>query len=122
MDMRELIDAGAKKAGEQKTLAGLVGLDNRRLSDIKAGRCGMPDYACFRLASYLGIDPAQVIAASALVTEKNEERRKVFYPFVMGRAATIAATIAAIGSTALPTETQAAQGVENSRANGIVVM
>lgn len=110
MDLRNLIEAGSKKAGEQKALASFIDIPEKNLSDAKAGRRGLPDYACIRLANYLGIDPIKVIAASALVTEKNEERRKVFYPFVMGRAAMIAAMTALLGTTALPPESQAAQG------------
>ena len=104
MDMRDLIEAGNKKAGEQKALAIHLGINPIDLAQAKAGRRKLPAPACFILAEYLGIDPARVIAASELVTEKNEERRKVFYPFVMGRAAMIAAFVI----TALPPESQAA--------------
>jgi len=110
MDMRELIELGNKKAGEQKALAALLHLAPTVLADAKAGRRGIPAPSCFLLAEYLGIDPARVIAASELVTEKNEERRKVFYPFVMGRAAMIATMSALIGATALPPESHASSG------------
>lgn len=110
MDMRELIEAGSKKAGEQKALARFLRLAPTVLADAKAGRRGIPAPACFMLAQYLGIDPARVIAASELVTEKNEERRKVFYPFVMGRAAMIFATTALVGTIALPSDCQAHSG------------
>ncbi|MDO8291108.1 MAG: hypothetical protein Q7T44_17990 [Parvibaculum sp.] len=91
MDLRELIENGNKAAGTQAALAKAIGVTTQNIANAKAGRYGLPDYACFQLATLLKIDPAQVIAASALVTERNEERRKVFYPFVMGKTATIAA-------------------------------
>lgn len=111
MDLRELIEAGTAKAGEQKELARLIHINPNDLTNAKAGRRGIPASSCFMLAEYLGIDPARVIAASALVTEKNEERRKVFYPFVMGRAAMILAWSVLTGITALPLESHAAQRI-----------
>ena len=109
MDIRELIEKGNAVAGTQARLAEALGVRTQALADTKAGRQGLPDYACFRLAAILAIDPATVTAASALVTEKNEERRKVFYPFVMGKAATIAAcTLALVILEMTPIDAQAA--------------
>lgn len=110
MDLRELIEAGSRKAGEQKALAALLKIGTTDIANAKAGRRGLPAPACFMLADYLGIDPATVIAASELVTEKNEERRKIFYPFVMGRAALFCAATVLLGTTALPPESRAATG------------
>lgn len=122
MDLREIIESGVTKAHEQKALALLIGINPVDLAQAKAGRRKLPEFACVNLANYIGIDPMAVIAASALVTEKDEDRRKVFYPFVMGRAATIAALTAIIGMTALPPEAQAAQGFSDSRSGAIGIM
>ena len=122
MDMRELIEAGNEKAGEQKALAALLGINPIDLAQAKAGRRKLPAPACFILAQYIGIDPARVIAASELVTEKNEERRKVFYPFVIGRAAIILASTAIIAATALPSESQAAEDTMTYRSGRIGIM
>lgn len=118
MDLRELIELGNKKAGEQKALADFLGLAPTQLTDAKAGRRGLPDFACFRLAKLLEMNPAIVTAASALATEKDEERRKVFYPFVMGRAAAIALATALIGTAAVPENAQANQSHNPLPANG----
>lgn len=119
MHMRDLIEAGNKKAGEQKTLASLLHVHTTDIANAKAGRRGLPAPACFLLAQYLSIDPARVIAASALVTEKNEERRKVFYPFVIGRAAMLFAASVLLTTTALPTESRASTG-SMTDATGII--
>lgn len=122
MDLHELIDAGSKKAGEQKALASLIGVSEKNISDAKAHRRGLPAAACFLLADYLGINADRVIAASELVTEKNEEKRKVFYPFVMGRAVMILVSSALIGTTAHIPESHAAQGFLTSEPYLIGIM
>ena len=38
----------------------------------------MPDAICIKLADYIEVDRLEVIAASNLVTEKDQERRKLF--------------------------------------------
>lgn len=43
---------------------------------------GLPVYACIELARLIEVDPMEVIAASELVTEKNEKRKAIFLPFV----------------------------------------
>lgn len=122
MDLRELIDTGATTIGSQRALALALGMTEKNLSDAKAGRRGLPDFACFRIAEIVKVDPAKVIAASALVTEKDEERRKVFYPFVMGRAAAIIAATAMLGITALPQNAEANQGHNMPTASRIYIM
>ncbi len=100
MTIKELIERAATKAGDQKNLAKVIGVGANTLTDAKAGRRGLPDFACYKLAALLEIDPAQVVAASALVTEKDPEKRAVFLPFVNGRQAAGIAIAALIGSTA----------------------
>jgi len=82
MDIRDLIEIGNIKKGSQANLAKSLGTSTSVLAAVKGGRQGLPDYACFVLAEILEIEPSFIIAASALVTEKNEERRKIFYPFI----------------------------------------
>lgn len=114
MNIIEMIVKGNEKAGSQKNLAELLGVSSQNIANTKKGRYGLPDYACFRLAELLQIDPATVIAASALVTEKNEERRKTFLPFVIGKAATIAAlSMGLVILEMTPTPAEAATLLDN---------
>lgn len=78
MDMRTYIEMGEKKAGKQAELAKVLGISESYIRVAKAGRNGLPDAICFVLAGYIGVEEASVIAASNLVTEKKEDRRKVF--------------------------------------------
>lgn len=86
MNLSEIISKGAEVAGSQKALATALGIQPTHLSNAKAGKYGLPSYACVKLGSILGIEPMTVIAASELVTEKNPERRAIFAPFVMDSA------------------------------------
>lgn len=82
MELRAYISKGEdiKKSG--KALADFLGVTAPDLSSAKAGRRGLPAYACVKLAQLIGEDERCVIAASELVTEKNPERRAVWLPFV----------------------------------------
>jgi len=78
MEMRKFIEDGAKKAGNNKALARILNQSETILSDVKAGKKGLNDAACIKLADFIGVNPLYVIAASNLVTEKDEEKRKIF--------------------------------------------
>lgn len=78
MKMKELIETAEKKAGKQVELARILGVRESYLRQAKLGKSGLPDAICIKLADYLEADRLEVIAASNLVTEKDEERRKVF--------------------------------------------
>lgn len=69
---------GESKAGKQAELAKILGIKDNYLRNTKAGRAGLPDAICIKLADYIEVSRLEVIAASNLVTEKDEERRKVF--------------------------------------------
>ncbi|MDP2852571.1 MAG: hypothetical protein Q8O23_04110, partial [Gallionella sp.] len=55
------------------------------------------------IADLIGEDRITVIAASELVTEKKEERRKVWHPFV-ARAASVVLGIVILNMTPAPAE------------------
>lgn len=76
--MRKYIELGEKKAGSQIKLAEYLGQYDSGLRAVKAGKKGLPDAVCIKLADYIGVDRLEIIAASNLVTEKDEERRKIF--------------------------------------------
>lgn len=78
MEMKSYIEMGEKRAGKQIELAKMLKVSDSYLRMIKTGRRGLPDDLCIVLADYIGADRLEVIAASNLVTEKDEEKRKVF--------------------------------------------
>lgn len=82
MELRDYIQRAAESLNGQKALAETLGLRPTQITDAKAGRIGLPAYACVKLAQLIGEDERRVIAASELVTEKNPERRAVWLPFV----------------------------------------
>lgn len=125
MTLAQLIDDATARTGTQKATALALGVKPQQLTDAKHGRIGLPDYACFRLAALLDLDPAQVIAASALVTEKDPERRAVFAPFALGKTATwlIAIVTSATTATIAPTGTAHANQLLNGHnAAGMCIM
>lgn len=108
MELRDYIEAGIKKRETAVSLAEELEQDATALRNAKAHRRGLPVYACIKLANLIGADPLEIIAASELVTEKREDRKAIFRPFVqMGRLAhpmsvtiaTIATALAAIFET-----------------------
>ncbi|MDO8291176.1 MAG: helix-turn-helix transcriptional regulator [Parvibaculum sp.] len=91
MELRDYIREANEIAGTQSALAQILDISSTHIAAAKRGTQGLRLDACYKLAALLQRDPAEIAAANALVTERNEERRKVFYPFVMRKAATIAA-------------------------------
>ncbi len=105
MELRQMIEIAAQRKGEQKNLAKALGMNPNDLSSAKAGRRGLPAIACGKLAEILGIDRWTVIAASELVTERNEEKRNYFRPFVLNGSTALAAALSALMvSTETPTD------------------
>lgn len=111
MELRELIEQAAKLTGNQAALAKVIGVHPNDLSAVKAGRRGLPEVACGKLAEILGIDRWTVIAASALITEKDPEKRAYLAPFVQElprkAAAWAIAAVAATTGTIAPTDAYA---------------
>jgi len=84
MEMKELIKIAEEKAGSQIALAKMLGQFDSSIRQVKAGKKGLPDAICIELADFLKIDRLAVIAASNLVTEKNEKRREIFEKCIKG--------------------------------------
>lgn len=78
MKMKTYIEMGEKKAGKQAELAKFLNVRYTTIGLVKSGKRGLPEALCIKLADYIGVNPLQVIAASNLITEKDEERRKIF--------------------------------------------
>lgn len=78
MKLKNYIEEAEKKAGSQKELANFLEISASYIRNIKACKSGLPDALCIKLADYIGADRLEVIAASNLVTEKDEKKRKIF--------------------------------------------
>lgn len=103
MEIKEIIELAEKAAGSQKALALRIGQSAGKLREIKSGRCGLPVYACVMVADLINMDRISVIAASELVTEKKEERRRIWHPFV-GHAASVILGIVILNVTPSPAQ------------------
>ena len=78
MEMKNYIEKAEKKAGKQTELAYMLGITASYIRMVKAGKKGFPIETCIVLADFINEDRLEVIAASNLVTEKDEKKRKIF--------------------------------------------
>lgn len=87
MEQRDYIEQGVAVKGSLAALGRFLDQGESPMRSARNHKCGLPVYACIKLAELIGVTPLEIIAASELVTEKREERRAVFLPFVqqMGR-------------------------------------
>ena len=77
MELKNYIENAEKKAGSQKKLSDILGISAGYIRMAKGEKRGFPEAICIKLADYLDEDRLSVIAASGLVTEKDQERRKI---------------------------------------------
>lgn len=103
MDMKNYIEKAEKKAGKQIELAKILGISARYIRMVRDGKRCLPAEACILLADYIGADRLEVIAASNLVTEKDERKRKIFES-CFSRAASIIAATSVISILTLATQ------------------
>lgn len=82
MEQRDYIEKGIAKKGSLAALGRFLDQGESPMRSARNHKCGLPVYACIKLAELIEVPPLEVIAASELVTEKREERRAVFLPFV----------------------------------------
>ena len=116
MELRNYIEAGIEKCGSVISLAKQLGQHETTITNAKAHRRGLPNYACVVLADLIGVERIEVIAASELVTEKHEERRAVWLPFVqMAEARRLAALAQQGNANAAKAETTTAPNREPSK-------
>ena len=78
MKMNEYLEKAQRKAGSQIKLAKILGISDRYIRLVRDGERSLADDICIKLADYIKEDRLEVIAASNLVTEKDEEKRKIF--------------------------------------------
>ena len=78
MLINEYIEKAEKKAGKQIELAKILGISDGYIRMVKAGKRGFSNEISIILADYIEEDRLEVIAASSLVNEKDEKKRKIF--------------------------------------------
>ncbi|ALQ52061.1 helix-turn-helix domain-containing protein [Nitrosomonas ureae] len=91
--MKNYIEKAERKAGKQTELANMLGITASYIRMVKAGKKGFPIETCIVLADYIGADRLEVIAASNLVTEKDEKKRKILESCFTRAASVTAAAI-----------------------------
>ncbi len=101
--MKNYIEKAERKAGKQTDLANMLGITASYIRMVKAGKKGFPIETCIVLADYIGADRLEVIAASNLVTEKDEKKRKILESCFTRAASVTAAAIVISIMTLTPT-------------------
>lgn len=84
MELRDYINLGIERTGSVTALANYLDINPNSVTNAKAHARGLPNDACFKLAELLKADVRGVIAASELATEKKEDKRAFWRPFVTG--------------------------------------
>lgn len=113
MDMKKYIEDAEKKAGKQIELAKMLGVSASYIRLIKAGKSGLSADMCIVLADFIGADRLEVIAASNLVTEKDERKRKIFESCFRKVASVAAATVITSILTLTPQQTVNAENLNS---------
>lgn len=101
--MKNYLEAAEKKAGSQKKLAEMLGITASYIRMVKANKKGLPEATCIQIADYINENPLKVMLASSLITEKNEERRKILQS-CFTRAANFAVVASVISVLTLPSQ------------------
>ena len=114
MELRDYINLGIVEYGTVSALADELGLQRESLSAAKSHRRGIPAYAIAKLSEILEVDPRVIMAASELVTERNNEKREYWLPFVentlnMGRLAKLVVILGIVTNLMTPQPAEAAQ-------------
>lgn len=86
MELKTYIAKGIEAAEGPAALARLIGIRHSHLNEAKNGKRGLPPVACGKLADLIGVDRWDVVAASEILTEKDEEKRRYLLPFVLATA------------------------------------
>ncbi len=108
MEMKNYIELAEKKAGSQTNLAKLLEITDRYVRQVKNGKQGFAVEICIQLADFIGADRLEVIAASNLVTEKDEKKRKILEScFSISRAANFTITALLIGIVTITSQNPA---------------
>ncbi len=88
MELKDYITKGIDAAGGVAALAREIGMSHANLNSARHGRRGLPPVACGKLADLIGASRWDVVAASEILTEKDEAKRAYLLPFVLEIAQT----------------------------------
>ena len=106
MKLNYYLDIAEKKAGKKIELANILGISDAYLRLVRNEKRGLATEVCIILADYIEADRLEVIAASNLVTEKDEKKRKILES-CFSRAASIIIAASVISILTLPSTTPA---------------
>ena len=126
MELRDYINAALQSKSSMESLADHLGVSRQNLTAAKAHRRGLPADACMKLSKLLGVPFETVIAASELATERKEEKRAFWLPFVtnqndLARIAGYALILSIVTNFVTPTSAEAAPLLE-VRAERVCIM
>ncbi len=121
MQINKYIEKAEKKAGTQKELANYLCITTSYIRNAKAGKSGLPDDICIQIADYIGADRLEVIAASKLVTEKDEKKRRIFES-CFTRAASVTAAAIVISILTLPLQKPVNAGNLNGQFTNVQII
>lgn len=118
MDLHNYIEAGILRKGSVTALADYLGIAPNSVTDAKAHRRSLPADACVKLSKLLNVDLTTILAASELATERKEEKRAFWLPFVtnqeMPRIAKLVLILALVTNFVTPTPAEAAPRLETT--------
>jgi transcriptional regulator with XRE-family HTH domain len=119
MDLRDYIEEGQRRHKSLKELAVYLGVTPNSLTDAKAHRRSLSASACVKLSDLLNVDLREIIAASELATERKEEKRAFWLPFVksaqIGKIAGLTLILAVVTNFVTPSPAEAAPMLEVTR-------
>jgi len=117
--MKNYIVLAIMEVGSQKELADYLGVSSQQITNAKNGRAGLPIAVCCQIAQLLTINEMEVISASELITEKNQERRAVLLPFVSHAASVILGAVI-LNMTPAPANASELIGLDRNSLNSNV--
>jgi len=106
--LNRIIEKAAEKIGNQKELEAYLGLVKGNLSDVKAGKRGLPDIAQAKLEELMELPIGSLRAPSAIITEKKPERVAYWKKKLMEFEKLAACILAGVILNMTPTPSEAA--------------
>lgn len=118
MELRNYIEAGITEKGSVIALAEYLGVAPTSIADAKAHRRGLPAHSCVSLSELLHVELKTILAASELATERKEEKRAFWLPFVtnqeMPRIAKLVLILALVTNFVTPAPAEATPRLETT--------
>jgi len=102
--LTKIIENEAKNEGSQRALEDRLGLAHRYLTEVKAGRRGLPIEACFKLAEITGANLVRLIAESEAITAKKPEKVEFWKKKLESLTASIFFGLVILNMTITPAE------------------